>query len=118
MAEQAEKTEALEETKNCTGCKKIMSPAKKYYRNGFYYCNKNCYKTKMADDAAKAKEEEESAAAEKSNDVKEEAKPAEAVAEAPGSRSWPCLRPLGNPTAAAGCDRPTRDTGGARCSAP
>ena len=81
MAEQAEKTEVAEEIKNCTGCKKIMLPAKRYYRNGFYYCNKNCFKKKVADDAAKAKEEEESATPkeaeviEKPNEVKEKAKP-------------------------------------------
>jgi len=58
MAEVAEKTEVVEESKHCTGCKKIMSPARKYYRNGAYYCNKNCYKKKAAEDAAKAKEDE------------------------------------------------------------
>ena len=34
--------------KNCPHCKKILSPAKRYYRNGAYYCNKNCFKKKIA----------------------------------------------------------------------
>lgn len=35
--------------KNCAGCKKIMRKARRYYRNGAYYCNKNCYKKKVAE---------------------------------------------------------------------
>lgn len=56
----AEQTETAEAAKNCAGCKKIISRAKRYYRNGVYYCNKNCYDKKAAENAAKAKEEEES----------------------------------------------------------
>lgn len=29
--------------KNCPACKKALKKAKKYYRNGQYYCNKNCW---------------------------------------------------------------------------
>ena len=43
-----------EVVKNCTGCNKPMKKAKKYYRNGKYYCNIKCYKT-----ASKPKEEAE-----------------------------------------------------------
>jgi len=32
-------------TKNCFSCKKPMKRIKRYYRNGHYYCNKNCWKT-------------------------------------------------------------------------
>jgi len=45
MAEQAAATEVV---RNCAECKKVISKAKRYYRNGFYYCNKNCFKKKTA----------------------------------------------------------------------
>ncbi len=49
---------AMEEAaKNCVECKKSISRAKRYYRNGAYYCNKNCYQKKMASLAAKPEEE-------------------------------------------------------------
>ncbi len=46
MAEQtaAPTTESL---KNCFGCKKPMKRVQKYYRNGHYFCNKNCWKTSV-----------------------------------------------------------------------
>ena len=52
----AEQNEVVEAVKNCAGCKKVIKKAKRYYRNGAYYCNKNCYKKKMssADAAEKA----------------------------------------------------------------
>ena len=46
MAEQTAATAVVEETKNCVGCGKPMKRAKRYYRNGKYYCNKNCFKNK------------------------------------------------------------------------
>ena len=46
MAEQTAATAVVEETKNCAGCAKPMKRAKRYYRNGKYYCNKNCFKSK------------------------------------------------------------------------
>lgn len=57
MAEQkaAQAAPAEESTKNCSGCGKPMKKAKRYYRNGKYYCNKNCFKNKDKA-AAKAKE--------------------------------------------------------------
>ena len=62
----AEQTEKKEEGKNCPACKKILKRSRRYYRNGAYYCNKNCFQkvaSKAAADAAEA-------------EVKEEAKPA------------------------------------------
>jgi hypothetical protein len=44
----ADQNEVAEAAKNCAECKKPMSRAKRYYRNGAYYCNKNCYKKKAA----------------------------------------------------------------------
>ena len=56
-----DKKEMAEAAKNCAGCKKSISRAKRYYRNGAFYCNKNCYQKKMADLAAKAAEAAEAA---------------------------------------------------------
>jgi len=36
---------ASEEVKNCPACKKHLRRAKRYYRDGHYYCNKNCWKS-------------------------------------------------------------------------
>ncbi len=47
-----------EETKNCASCGKPMKKAKRYYRNGKYYCNKNCFKGK-GKAAAQSKEPKE-----------------------------------------------------------
>ena len=47
MAEQQkEATATVEEIKNCASCNKPLKKAKRYYRNGKYYCNKNCAKGK------------------------------------------------------------------------
>ena len=54
MAEQTE--EKVEAVKNCAGCKKSISRAKRYYRNGAYYCNKNCYKKMLAGSVEEAQE--------------------------------------------------------------
>jgi hypothetical protein len=32
-----------EVVKNCPVCKKALKRSKRYYRNGHYYCNKNCW---------------------------------------------------------------------------
>ncbi|MBF0385655.1 MAG: hypothetical protein HQL27_07255 [Candidatus Omnitrophica bacterium] len=29
--------------KNCAGCKKPLKKARKYYRNGKYFCNNTCF---------------------------------------------------------------------------
>lgn len=42
---------AVEEVKNCPACKKPLKKARRYYRNGAYYCNINCFK--KANEAAK-----------------------------------------------------------------
>ena len=55
----AEQNEAMEAIKNCAECKKVISKAKRYYRNGAYYCNKNCYKKQMGTAAAAANSSEE-----------------------------------------------------------
>lgn len=55
MADQS----AIEEVaKNCAECKKSISRARRYYRNGAYYCNKNCFQKKMASLTAKPDENE------------------------------------------------------------
>ena len=53
----AEQTATVEEIKNCTSCNKPLKKARRYYRNGKYYCNNNCFKNKKK--AAKAAEGEE-----------------------------------------------------------
>ena len=40
----AEEKEAADAGKNCPSCKKPMPKIKRYYRNGVFYCNKNCFK--------------------------------------------------------------------------
>ena len=46
MAEEAKAT--VEEVKNCPACKKPMKKARRFYRNGAYYCNNNCFKKAQA----------------------------------------------------------------------
>ena len=41
----------VEAVKNCAGCKKPIKRAKRYYRNGAYYCNNNCFKKKINEPA-------------------------------------------------------------------
>ena len=55
MAENA----ATEEIKNCAACNKPMNKAKRYYRNGTYFCNKNCFKLKLKKDKAAQEEKKE-----------------------------------------------------------
>ena len=43
-----------EEVKNCPSCKKLLKKAKKYYRNGKYFCNKNCWKKSVSPEPAAA----------------------------------------------------------------
>lgn len=46
--------------KQCGECKKALNPAKRYYRDNQYYCNKNCYNkivAKIKEEAAKTTEE-------------------------------------------------------------
>ena len=34
----------VEEVKNCPSCNKPLKKARRFYRNGRYYCNNNCFK--------------------------------------------------------------------------
>ena len=54
-----EKKEVTEHGKNCGSCKKVLKKKKRYYRNGAYYCNVNCYKKKAAENVQKAAEAKE-----------------------------------------------------------
>ena len=69
MAEEA-KPAVVEEIKNCPACKKPLKKARRFYRNGAYYCNNNCFKKVQAEGkeaaevaAKEAKEAKEAAAA-------------------------------------------------------
>ena len=44
----AKATLKVEEVKNCPACKKPMKKARRFYRNGSYYCNSNCFKKAAA----------------------------------------------------------------------
>ena len=59
MAEEAKAV--VEEVKNCPACKKPLKKARRFYRNGAYYCNNNCFK--KADATAKTAKAEAAAAA-------------------------------------------------------
>ena len=63
MAE-ATKAPVVEEVKNCPACKKPLKKARRFYRNGGYYCNNNCFKKVQGTAKAAAAE----AAAEKSEE--------------------------------------------------
>jgi uncharacterized Zn finger protein (UPF0148 family) len=43
MAEAAQ-APVVEVVKNCPACKKPLKKARRFYRNGAYYCNNNCFK--------------------------------------------------------------------------
>jgi len=45
--------EKNEELRKCAACKKAVNRAKRFYRNGRYYCNQNCWNKAKAE-AAKA----------------------------------------------------------------
>ena len=55
MAE-ATKAPVVEEVKNCPACKKPLKKARRFYRNGGYYCNSNCFKKVQATAKAAAAE--------------------------------------------------------------
>ncbi len=46
--------EIQEVGKNCAGCKKPLKKARKYYRNGKYFCNNNCFQKAQESKAQKA----------------------------------------------------------------
>jgi hypothetical protein len=49
----------VEEVKNCPACKKLLKKARRFYRNGAYYCNNNCFKKVWAQAQAKTAESAE-----------------------------------------------------------
>ena len=62
-AAQTEKAPVVEEVKNCPACKKPLKKARRFYRNGAYYCNNNCFKKVQAEAKAKSAEAAETAQA-------------------------------------------------------
>jgi predicted nucleic acid-binding Zn-ribbon protein len=78
MAEATQTAQApvVEEVKNCPACKKPLKKARRFYRNGAYYCNNNCFKKVQAETKAKSAEAEADAA-----------KEAKAVAEADAAKA-------------------------------
>ena len=46
---QAAQAPVVEEIKNCPACKKPLKKARRFYRNGAYYCNNNCFKKVQAE---------------------------------------------------------------------
>jgi predicted nucleic acid-binding Zn-ribbon protein len=79
MAEATKTAQApvVEEVKNCPACKKPLKKARRFYRNGAYYCNNNCFKKIQAE--AKAKSAEADAAKAAEADAAKEAKAVAAV---------------------------------------
>ena len=53
---QAAQAPVVEEIKNCPACKKPLKKARRFYRNGAYYCNNNCFKKVQAEAKAKTAE--------------------------------------------------------------
>jgi uncharacterized Zn finger protein (UPF0148 family) len=66
MAEAAQ-APVVEEVKNCPACKKPLKKARRFYRNGAYYCNNNCFK-KVQATAKSAAADAKASAAEKSEE--------------------------------------------------
>ena len=62
MAEAAQ-APVVEEVKNCPACKKPLKKARRFYRNGAYYCNNNCFKKVQAEAKAEAAEADAAKAA-------------------------------------------------------
>ena len=56
MAQEAAQAPVVEEVKNCPACKKPLKKARRFYRNGAYYCNNNCFKKVQAEAKAEAAE--------------------------------------------------------------
>jgi len=71
---EAAQAPVVEEVKNCPACQKSLKKARRFYRNGAYYCNNNCFKKVQATakagaaEKAKAAAEEAKAAAKKPDD--------------------------------------------------
>lgn len=55
MAEEKKADAAAPEVvKNCAGCKKPVKRARRYYRDGKYYCNFNCWRKNKGSSAEAA----------------------------------------------------------------
>ena len=54
MADPKKEPAVAEPGKNCPACKKILKRKKRYYRNGAYYCNVNCFKKVQKEKVAAA----------------------------------------------------------------
>jgi len=80
MAEEA-KAVVVEEVKNCPSCKKPLKRARRFYRNGAYYCNSNCFKKVQSE--AKAAAAEAKAAADQAKAAAAPQVPPETSAETP-----------------------------------
>ena len=78
QATQTAQAPVVEEVKNCPACKKPLKKARRFYRNGAYYCNNNCFKKVQAEIKAKSAEADAAKAAEA--DAAKEAKAVAAVA--------------------------------------
>lgn len=76
-------TPVVEEVKNCPSCKKPLKKARRFFRNGAYYCNSNCFK--KADAAAKELKAE--AKAKEAEAKAKEAAAAAAAAAAPAEEA-------------------------------
>ena len=86
MAE--DKKPVVEEVKNCPACKKPMKKARRFYRNGAYYCNSNCFKKADAEiQAAKAKAKAEAEEAKAAAEAKADAAAASAAVAAPAEEA-------------------------------
>jgi hypothetical protein len=55
MTEEAKKNAPVEKQTNCLACNKLIKKVKLYYRNGKYYCTKQCWKNHLT----KLKEEKD-----------------------------------------------------------
>ena len=62
------KAPVVEEVKNCPACKKPLKKARRFFRNGAYYCNSNCFK--KVDATAKAAKAEEASKAQATEEAK------------------------------------------------
>ena len=60
MTTTPEAPKTVEEAKNCASCKKPFKRPQRYYRNGKYFCNKNCWKKFQSSSQETAKETKES----------------------------------------------------------
>ena len=82
MAEEA-KAVVVEEVKNCPSCKKPLKRARRFYRNGAYYCNSNCFKKVRSEAKAAAAEASAKGGSDSGGKAASVETPPEASAETP-----------------------------------